>query len=99
MDVHPAALAIENNAVLCTADDDFSRFPAFQILPLSAAEVNRRTRLSRSSISVPPQKPDQLKASVEGKEFRGGQALDTQPRQAIGVQLWDQLFPKSAQCH
>jgi hypothetical protein len=74
-------------------------FQGFKDCPLNRAEVNRRTRLSRSSIFVPPQKTDQLKASIEGKEFRGGQALDIQPRQAIGVQLWDQLFPKSAQCH
>jgi hypothetical protein len=63
------------------------------------AEVNQRTRLGRSSIPVPPQKADRLKAGIEGKEFSSGQALDTQPRQAICVQLWDQFFPKSAQCH
>jgi len=54
MYAHLVALAIENDAVLYTADNDFSRFPGFQILPPSAAEVNRRTRLSRSSIPVPP---------------------------------------------
>jgi hypothetical protein len=38
-------------------------------------------------------------ASAEGKEFRGGPALNIKPRQAIGVQFWDRLFPKSARCH
>jgi len=37
MDAHPAALAIEYNAVLYTADNDFSRFSGFQIIPPSAA--------------------------------------------------------------
>jgi uncharacterized protein len=32
MDAHLAALAIENNAVLFTADSDFSRFPGLQFL-------------------------------------------------------------------
>jgi predicted nucleic acid-binding protein len=32
MDAHLAALAIEYNAVLCTADSDFSRFPELQFL-------------------------------------------------------------------
>ncbi len=30
MDAHLAALAIENNAVLCSADGDFARFPGLQ---------------------------------------------------------------------
>lgn len=38
MDAHLAALAIENNAVLYTADGDFARFPGLQFLnPLDGA--------------------------------------------------------------
>jgi hypothetical protein len=33
MDAHPAVLAIEYNVVLYTADNDFSCFSGFQILP------------------------------------------------------------------
>jgi hypothetical protein len=53
MDTHPAALAIENNAILYIDDNDFSCFPEFQILTTSAAEIKRRMRPSISSILVP----------------------------------------------